>query len=133
MPKYSNHGILVRELLTDPLGRGYAAMSDSQAADDMSTISRTVAVSPGSISELFDTINLLELNALNPVDSARLDRIIQVAQGRVTAHMIEELVLIFGVGSQTEKTFNRSVPISRADELGAGLVTSDHIHHARVD
>jgi len=55
---------LQSELSNDPLGRGYAAMTDQQVADDLNDVSREVLYNKLSGSTIFNAINPSEFVAL---------------------------------------------------------------------
>lgn len=52
------------ELIADPLGRGYSAMTDQQAADDLNAVQREVIESRLSGSAIFNAIVPSEFGAL---------------------------------------------------------------------
>ena len=55
---------LQSELTVDPLGRGYAAMTDQEAADDLNTIYRTTPVEIISGGDVLNATDDTEYNAI---------------------------------------------------------------------
>lgn len=129
--------ILKNELTGDPLGGGYSAMTDEQAADSLNQVDRdewrTLLAS-----EIFEAIVPAEFHALSPAMQARVDRILGLA-GPIRlgpgSRARAELVAAFGGGSQTAghlQTVAR-IGVSRAREIGFGIVpvSAAHIKQAR--
>lgn len=62
-----NLQVLQDELTNDPLGRGYAAMDNAQAAASLNTVDRTETI-PAPLNDVVD--KLIEWDALAPINAA---------------------------------------------------------------
>ena len=125
--------ILKTELSTDPLSRGYASMSDEEAATDLNTlnISRNRTSMTGR--EVADEIVDAEYDVLSEDEKTQV--LALVASDTLDpfgfgANVIKD---IFGVGSDTVAALAsaRVETISRATELGLGVVKVGWIIEAR--
>lgn len=121
------------ELDTDPLVRGYGAMTDQQAADDLNTVYRTRNRSNMTGKEVKDRIDVTEWGA-------RTDPQKQI----VLALCNRDDLNPFGIdatifqdamtgATNTLAALNtyRVENISRGEELGFGVLTAAHIDTAR--
>ena len=121
------------ELQTDPLTRGYAAMSDQQAADDLNTVYRTRNRSVMTGKEVKDRIDTTEW-------ASRTDAQKQIILALCNRDDLDP----FGIDAQifqdamagatnTLDALNsyRVESISRAEELGFGFVTAANVDSAR--
>lgn len=127
---------LKAEITNDPLGRGYAGMTDAQVAADLNTVNRDNWV-PLSSSQIFESIDAAEFVALTPAQQARVDRILGLGSGIQTtpgSQARSELIAVFGGGSTTITTLASiaNQQISRAQELGLGVVREGHVTEARL-
>ena len=120
------------EVTTDPLGRGYAGMTDQQLVDDLNAPVRTRERTTMSAGEIMEHIDTAEFAALTNANKARVDRVLglgaDVIIGPRHAHSaVQEFLATFGGGSATltALTASRDEVISRATEIGVGTVT----HH----
>lgn len=96
-------GILSDEISTDPLARGYAAMTDEEIVADLATEYRDVWL-PLTSSQIFEAMVPAEFVALTAADKARVDRIFGLGSGIQTfpgARSRAELVAVFGGASAT--------------------------------
>lgn len=112
--------LLVQELTDDPLGRGYSAMTDQQAADDLNTAYRFSIVPTVSGSAIFNATDDSEYAALTADQQASWDRLcsidqIDVSNGVAKAREVE----LFGAGTTTRTNLLalKQIPITRAQEL----------------
>jgi hypothetical protein len=123
------------ELLNDPLGWGYAAMSNAQAADKLTATNtgRTVPRTEVPVREVFNAI----VNADWPAQSANQDKLAACLNMQSldmsNANTRGILASIFPAGSQTRTNLQAlaSRPVSRAEELGIGIVTEGMVSQAR--
>lgn len=132
---------LKAEIDTDPLGRGYAGMTDSQAADDINTVYRTRNKTSLSGDEIFNAANGGELAALAS-GAAGNQRKFQMFLalcsrdsinpfGSANVALVQE---VFGAGSASLAALNalRTEQVSRAVELELGEVTAGLVAHVRT-
>jgi hypothetical protein len=127
---------LKAEIDADPLTRGYAGMSDSALATSLNTANRDNWISLSS-SQIFETIDIPEFQALNAANKARIDRLLGLGDGIQTApgsQARSELVTVFGGGSVTIAALAAlaNKPRSRARELGLEVIKVGHVQEARA-
>ncbi|MHA2085557.1 MAG: hypothetical protein ACXABD_17515 [Candidatus Thorarchaeota archaeon] len=125
------------ELLTDPLGRGYAAMTDQEAADDLNTEYRTRNRTSMTGDEVFQSIeSQVVWGALT--DNQRLEFLSLCGRetidpfGSANVDLVKE---IFGSTSPTVTALAalRVEAISRAVELGLPTPVRDkHVASGRA-
>lgn len=133
----SDLATLTTELTTDPLGRGYAGMSDQAAADSLNTPDRTIEVSSVSGSAIFNAIDPPEFVALTNAqegfvrDVFSLGDEIDVSTG---TNARQVLLDAFGGGTTTRANLAALVQrtVSRADELGLTRVREGTVARART-
>ena len=122
------------ELAADPLGRGYATMSDSEAADDLNTENRTVHRSSLSGDEMFGATDATEWSGLTDLQKqlwmAFCGRDSVDPYGSANVAFVQA---IFGGGSATVAALAamRDRTVSRATELGIGRVLTGYVTKAR--
>ena len=126
------------ELLTDPLARGYAGMTDQQASDDLNdaTTGRTQQLATLTSGEIYEALNTTEREALSATDLARVRAVlslsgdIQVGPGSKARATLSNA---FGGVSGTVAALAARVTlaVSRATELSLGLARPGHVHEAR--
>lgn len=126
---------LKTELVSDPLGRGYAAMTAQQAADSLNVVDRSRPRANLSGSEVFQALDVAELNGLSDV---RQDRVLAVLgfDGGVNLWGKEGALFqaYFGAQSTTGQALLalRSETVSRATEIGiTERVLPGHVEEAR--
>ncbi len=126
------------ELLTDPLVRGYAGMTDQQAADDLNTVNRTRNRTEMTGDEVFQSIESqavwVALTANQRLEFLSLcGRDILDPFGAANVNLVKS---IFGGGSATVTALEaaRIENITRAEELPgvAAPVKVGHVEVARV-
>lgn len=107
------------ELLTDPLGRGYAAMTDEHAAVDLNTVYRSRNRATMTASEVYNAVDQTEWAALTSAQQAEIWDIVHMGDqlnpfGREAARF----QTIFGAGTTiTALQAARIEAITRAQEL----------------
>ncbi len=143
-----NYAALKREIETDPLGRGYASMTDQQIADSLNTADRTTIVPTvvgalGIMRLVGPTMGAQILNKLEAAaaQDSRLKWFLRelptsgIDLGHtVTFATVDELV-VAGVLTQTEAdALKRAAErtVTRAEELGLGVVRAGDVQAARV-
>jgi len=129
-----NYAVLKLELDTDPLGRGYAGMTDAEVAADLNTEYRTRNRVLMSGSEVANAISQLEFNAKTAEQQQRIWDILHL--GELNPFGIEAglFLQIFGAESVTIVNLQalRVEPISRAEELGLGVVKAGYVERVRT-
>lgn len=128
---------LQTELTTDPLGRGYSGMTDSQAANSLNTANRD---GPDreivSSHELFEAIVPAEWGSLSAAEKQRVQTILAMGQVNLKgANTRANLATAFGAGTTTRsnlQALQAGPKISRAIELGLGTVGDGHVASARA-
>ena len=125
-----DYAILKEEIVSDPLGRGYSGMTPQQIADSLNTINRTKSVQTVSGQDIFEAIVPTEFVALTADQKNLLYAIIGMDTIRVNGTNTRTALLsMFGVGTTTRANLAalQTVPVSRAVELGLGIVTEKDI------
>jgi len=125
---------LKNEIDSDPLSRGYSAMTDQQITDDLNTKYRSFNVPFLTGNEVADAINATEYNALA---DAQKDRVIALTNREAInpfGFSATVMIDIFGAGSDTIAALQaaRVEPISRAQELFNRDVKVGQVTDARV-
>lgn len=116
--------ILTDELANDPLGRGYAGMTDAQAADSLNLRDRPTAGGDVDIQELWDDlIDQDEATTMRTGSINEFNNVVLLGQNTplaVTATDYAEIGLAFPGGSQTRINMNNRAQgvESRGEELG---------------
>jgi len=116
---------LQAERTNDPLGRGYAGMTNAQFLASITAKDRDNDRATMSAGEIMEQIDGTEFAALNAASKARVDRVLglgaEIIIGPGNAHnALQELLAAFGGGSATVIALStaRNVKRSRAEELG---------------
>jgi hypothetical protein len=127
--------VLSDELTNDPLARGYSGMSDVAATADLNTVYRTQNKTDMSPTEVYNNIDLTEYIALSAANKAEIWNILHLGNP-LNPFGLEaiRLTAIFGSGSDTITSLQaaRTESISRAQELGLGIVKVGHVAEARA-
>lgn len=123
-----NYSALDDEVTNDPLGRGYAGMTDAQVADDLHLEDQSQAKEFAEAGQVYESIDRTEYDNLGAAAKDRyketiiplysLQRFLSMGMAR------DWLQEIFGNGSLTLATYDStlSIAISRARELQLGNV-----------
>ena len=124
---------LKAELTDDPLVRGYAGMSDEEAAADLNTEYRTRNKDTMTGSEILQAIDQTEFLAKTEAQQQRVWDLLHL--GTLNPFGVESdlFVGIFGGGSATITALAaaRVGVISRATELGLRYVRAGYVQRAR--
>lgn len=129
---------LKSELLTDPLGRGYAARTDQAVADSLNAIDRTLPRTSITTVDLYEAIVQAELEATLPMQQARVDRILGLGGDidvRAGTQARTVLASVFGAATTTRANLvaKATTAVSRAAEVGfAEVVLAANVHAIRV-
>ncbi len=124
---------LQTELTVDEENRDYSSMTDQQAADDLNSLWRTRNRTSMSGRQVKTEVVDAEYDALTPDKKAQflaLTASDDLDPFGLGANVIKD---IFGAGSATLTALQaaRIESISRATELGLGVVTRSHVEVAR--
>lgn len=129
-----NIDTLRAELTTDPLGRGYAGMTDEEAAADLNVENREITDPIISSAMIFNAVEPAEYAALP--DTKLIDLLLGVGEGidagpGTNARAV--IVSAFDGGSTTVANLVDAATktVSRAVEIGLGLVKPGHVEEAR--
>ena len=129
-----NYNTLKTELDTDPLTRGYAGMTDEQAATDLNTVYRTQPRGSMNGDEIFAATDNAEFVGLT--DHKQQLWVSFTSKDIINAYdqtNIDFLDYIFGAGSTTKTTLAalREEDVSRGVELGLGNIKVGDVQFAR--
>jgi len=128
-----NISTLKSELLSGHPVTGAYDADDALAADQINLVNRTKNRTSISASEVVNAFDSAEFTALSDANKALVWNIVHI--GELNPFGIEATLLtsIFGGGSNTIVNLAalRTDNISRADELGLGVVGANHIELSR--
>lgn len=129
-----NYDILVPEVRDDPLGRGYAGMTNAEVAARGAVVDRTRPRTSVTGDETFGCTVAAEFAAMT--DAKRQLWLAFCARDVINPNSAangEFVKWLFGVSSETLAALVavKSEPVSRWDELGLSAVGSGHIDSAR--
>ena len=134
----ANVDLLRTELADDPIPKGYSAMSDEEVAvslnDDAS--GRTLPVDEFSSARIYEMVDTSEFNDLVASDKEVVERVFGLGEGiDVSPSSKARAVLLnaFGAGTSSRTAMVAAVSraVSRAEELGIGIVRVGHVQEAR--
>ena len=134
MPDYQ---ALKSELAADPLAKGYAAMSDAQAAASLMANYRTTERASIRASELYEAVVDSEFTALAAGAQTRVRDLfaLDVVPAATGSRARAVLLAIFGAGTQTRANLAAlvKVDVRRCDEIGWSVgVTDQDVAAARA-
>lgn len=130
----ANYASLSDEIATDPLGRGYAGMTDAEAADDLNTAYRSRNRAAISGDEAFQATDTTQFAALTDVSRQLwLAFCGRAAIDPFATANVAFVQWLFGAGTQTliNLAAIRAEPISRSEELGLWAVTAADVGRVR--
>ena len=126
--------ILAAELITDGLSRGYAGMTDAEAAVDLNTEYRERNRTSMSGSEIVNAVDVSEWTGLSDTQRRTVWDIVHM--GDVNPFGVEATLLIGVFGPESTTIGNLAVvrkeSISRATELGLSRVREGTVAQARA-
>ena len=112
----------------------YASMTDAEAADDLNDLRLTRDRISMSASEVLNAVDTTEFNALDAAGKQMVWDVLHI--GEINPFGVEAalFVSVFGgtSASITALKAARVAPISRAQELGLGVVKVGHVQAARA-
>ena len=109
-------------------------MSDSEAADDLNTMYRTISRIYVSGWEIFNNTDDIEYAVLTDAQKSSWDALCGVEQVNTTSGIAKaKEAELFGPGTNTRSNLIdlRNPAASRAKELGLGVVKVGHVEEAR--
>ena len=124
---------LVQELFVDPLSRGYTGQTDAEAAVDLNTIYREKNKTAMLATEIAQAIDPTEWGALTDAEQGRIFDVLHM--GTINPFGIEATIFTNVFGPSTTITALQALrkeDISRATELGLGVVRPGHVGKARA-
>lgn len=130
-----DYTVLRNELINDPLGRGYAAMSDLQASDSLNIVNRTKTNTSVTGAEIFEAAVPAELDALTDVQKQKFYAICSLNEIKIASTNTKAALLaMFGAGTSTRVALIAlaSRPCSRAEELGLPTIQDGYVTSARI-
>jgi hypothetical protein len=126
VPDYS---ALREEITNDPLGRGYAQMTDLEIAADLNTPYRTRNINSITGSQIVNSIDPSEYAALTAEKQAEFWNVVHI--GTINPWGVEATIMIgvFGAGSVSLQNLAtlRVENITRMEELGYSRITEDTV------
>ena len=133
----SDYQALKTELTTDPLGIGYAGMTNAQAAAALINTTRQIERDYISNTELYEAVVDSEFTALAGAAQTRVRDLYNLDQipAKTGSRARAVLLALFGAGTQTRtKLANLArIDIRRCDDIGWSQgVTENDVAHARA-
>ena len=129
-----DYAVLYNEVTADPLGIGYAGMTNDQIAESLNAVTRTRNRDRMEPTEVINAMVLSEWNAVTAAKKQTIWNLLHM--GSVNPFGIEATLFIdaFGADSATirELARIRVQGISRAQELGLPVVAVGHIQEANA-
>ena len=127
------YGLMKIEILTDPIVRSYAGMTDQQVLDDLYTLTRSRNKASMTGKEVADEVTLADWDTLT--DAKKAQFLALIARDDLDPFGYAEQVIkdIFGAPSDTVTALAtaRVETISRVTELGLGKPGLPHVMDAR--
>lgn len=125
---------LSAEITNDPLGRGYAGMTDEQVAASLMVENRTVNRPHLAGFEITDAIVDAEWDALTANQKQQIMMLAAVQRIPASGFAAKIIQDAFAPGTQTRANIlaARNQTVSRATELGLGRVRPGHVVAART-
>jgi hypothetical protein len=130
-----DYAILKAEITDDPLGRGYAAMTDAEAAASLNAPSRTRPVTCIDPAVALKACVPSEFKALATADKQTFLGVLAIGPVDPSNATIKAIFAdIFAAGTTTRANLLAlaTEPCSRAEELGLGVLSAGDITRARA-
>ena len=123
--------ILKDEITLDPLAR-YSGLTDQQIADSLNTVDRVVNKTSLSNTEILEAIDSVALLLLTGDEAVRVWGILGMDSVDPFGNAAQVFIDAFGGGSQTITDLQalRVKTISRASELGLGIISAQMVNNA---
>ena len=125
---------LASELATDPLTRGYSGMTDVEAAASLNTADRTTNKASMTASEVYNAIDVTEWSALTDTQREEIWNILHLGTINPFGLESDRFTTIFPSPGDTLTALAaaRKNDVSRAVEIGFGVVKVGHVQNARI-
>ena len=125
--------IIKAEIDADPLGRGYAGMSDQQIADTLNAANRTRQRQTVTATEVYQAIDQTEWESLTGGKQAEVWDILHLGTLTPGGREQDRFLAIFGAQSATIAALKgvRDETISRGEELRIGEVKHGEVIEAK--
>ncbi len=122
------------ELTNDPLQRGYAQMTDKQAADSLNAadVEQDRTIVPAH--EIVDAIVPSEWTVLTDIERGRIGFVVSAGEVNVKAPNVRTAfttAFAGGTATRTALTTLLTEMVTRASQLGLGRVKVGHVQEAR--
>lgn len=130
-----NYRALRIEIDDDPLGRGYAAMSNAEVADDLNTEYRNISVDTIPSEDIVAALVPSEVNALTVIQQRNLWGVIGAGSVKPDDADVKAFFAgLFGAGTTTRANLLALATqiVSRGAELGLGTVYAPYVLEARA-
>ncbi len=129
-----NYDALIAELDTDPLVRGYATMTDEEAAADLHTAYRKTDRQTMTGSQVLNAIVASEYNDLTEAQRGELWQLLGLGTLNPFGREADVIARLFGSASDTVAALQsaRKRSITRAVELKLHGLKAGHIRRARA-
>jgi len=130
-----NLQILNTESTTDPLGRSYAGMTDAQIADSLNTANRPQTNTLIPAHKVVSAVVPSEAALILPEERERIAFIVSAGEVNISSDNVRSAFQrAFAAGTTTRANLLALVnapSISRAEELGLGIVRESDVAKAR--
>lgn len=128
---------LKTEIATDPLGRGYAGMTDAAVVNSLRTVNRTLPKPSLTGDEVFQATSPTEFAAVATGSEKRQLWMSFCARGSINPFAAANVAFVrwvFGASSATETALAalRERTVSRSEELELGKVREGEVSAARL-
>jgi hypothetical protein len=125
---------LYDEIMTDPLSRGYSGMTDEEVANDINSLYRTIQRDFVYGHEIFNITDDAEYGILSDTQKSSWDALCAIEQVKTASGVARSRELeLFGPGTITRTNLQEltTKSVSRAEELGLGIVKPGYIEEVR--
>jgi hypothetical protein len=128
--------VLITEIQTDPLVRGYSGMTDQQLMDSLNAEDRPTTRTSMGASEVMNAIDATEWDAKSLAEQTEIWNLLALGElnPQNGTHEVKIFTDVFGGGSATITNLNaaRTLNVSRGVEIGFGTVSIKHVQRARL-
>jgi tRNA threonylcarbamoyladenosine modification (KEOPS) complex Pcc1 subunit len=129
-----NYQTLYDEITNDPLGVGYATMTDAQIAAALNNKTRSRVKDSIEASELVAAIEATDLSGLTADQREQLHLLISAGKVKISNKRVKDLLQALFSGTTTISNLLAlaTEAISRAEELGLGKVMEEDVAAAKL-
>jgi hypothetical protein len=130
-----NYPTLINELTADPLGIGYASMTDAEVAASLNAANHERIVPTLTSTQVFEAIDPGEFSSLTDAQKALVRDLFALGTVAISPDSNGRAVILNLFGPSTATRANllgeATEPISRATELGLHNLREGHVRNAR--